>query len=172
MPGMKITLDAAMRARDVSRPRPEQEAAAEQAADEVPSARPRPPRAEPSKSGPLPPAPVRARPPAPVRARPPAASAPQPPVPTHPGMIPADRPAPPSAPAEQAASTAEKPASTAEKPASPAGHRASTAEQRASTAGPAKTPRKPKVPGQNGDAGRSKNGGRGKRHRTRKRSGR
>ena len=36
MPGMKITLDAAMRARDVSRPRPEQEAAAEQSANDLP----------------------------------------------------------------------------------------------------------------------------------------
>ena len=39
MPGMKITLNAAMRARDVSRPRPEQEAAAEQSANE-PAVRP------------------------------------------------------------------------------------------------------------------------------------
>jgi hypothetical protein len=31
MPGMKVTVDAAMRARDVSRPRPHHEAAAEQA---------------------------------------------------------------------------------------------------------------------------------------------
>ena len=33
MPGMKITLDAAMRARDVSRPRPEHEAAADRRAE-------------------------------------------------------------------------------------------------------------------------------------------
>ena len=42
MPGMKITLNAAMRARDVSRPRPEHEAAAEQSADAAAPARPRP----------------------------------------------------------------------------------------------------------------------------------
>jgi hypothetical protein len=52
MPGMKITLDSAMRARDVSRPRPEHEAAAE-LINEGTSARPRPPHAEGSRSAPV-----------------------------------------------------------------------------------------------------------------------
>jgi hypothetical protein len=39
MPGMKVTVDAAMRARDVSRPRPEQDAAAEAAVADLPALR-------------------------------------------------------------------------------------------------------------------------------------
>jgi len=66
MPGMKITVDSAMRARDVSRPRPEHEAAAEQSTG-GPSARPRPPQPGPSRS-----APSRAR--LPEASGPPAAS--------------------------------------------------------------------------------------------------
>jgi hypothetical protein len=51
MPGMKITLNAAMRARDVSRPRPENEAAAE-LSNASGASRSGPPRPEPSRAAP------------------------------------------------------------------------------------------------------------------------
>ena len=116
MPGMKITLNAAMRARDVSRPRPEQEAAAEQAANDLPSARPRPPRPEPSRSAPSPAAPVRTRPPA-------ASPSSPPPGPAQPAVSRAAAPGPRPATAEQAKRTAEQSTNAAEQS-------RSTAEQR------------------------------------------
>src|SRR5882762_8722723 len=76
MPGMKITVDSAMRARDVSRPRPEHEAAAQQSPGGGPSVRPRPPRPGPSGSGP---SPSRTTPPEATPPAPPAA----PPAPAH-----------------------------------------------------------------------------------------
>jgi hypothetical protein len=39
MPGMKVTVDAAMRARDVSRPQPHHDAAAEAAVADIPTLR-------------------------------------------------------------------------------------------------------------------------------------
>ena len=71
MPGMKITLNAAMRARDVSRPRPEHEEAAELSNAAVTS-RSGPPRPEPSRAAPprAPEASLPARPAAPRAAAP------------------------------------------------------------------------------------------------------
>jgi hypothetical protein len=54
MAGMKVTLSAAMRARDVSRPRPEDEEAARESATQPPAGRARPQstgRAETAKGG-------------------------------------------------------------------------------------------------------------------------
>jgi hypothetical protein len=51
MPGMKVTLSAAMRARDVSRPRPEDEQAAERADPPRPAGGPPRSRAEGNLSG-------------------------------------------------------------------------------------------------------------------------
>lgn len=71
MPGMKITLSAAMRARDVSRPQPGHEAAAELSDGGGTSARPRPPHAGASRSAPeqtSPPETSRPGPPAPSMA--------------------------------------------------------------------------------------------------------
>jgi DNA polymerase-3 subunit gamma/tau len=85
MPGMKVTVDAAMRARDVSRPHPEHDADAEAAIASMPALRGTPG----TRVAPLPSPPVRA----PERPR--TAATGQPPLPRH-------RPGPPvPAPASQ-----------------------------------------------------------------------
>lgn len=142
MPGMKITLSAAMRARDVSRPRPEHEAAAEQSNAGSTSARSGSPRPEPSPAAPL---------------RAPEASLPA-------------RPAAPRAAAPSPATSQTTTAPATPSPATPSGRAA--ARTPAAAAGKGKSPGTPKTPGQNGDAGRGRSGGRGRRHRTRKRGGR
>ena len=72
MPGMKVTVDAAMRARDVSRPQPHHDAAAEAAIADMPTLRGTPgtrvtPVPAPATHAPEPPhpAPPRPRPPVP-----------------------------------------------------------------------------------------------------------
>jgi len=90
MPGMKVTVDAAMRARDVSRPEPHHEAAAEAAIADMPTLRGTPgtritPVPAPATRAPEPPHP------APPRPRPPV---PGPPAPEH-----SAKPAPPPRPA-------------------------------------------------------------------------
>jgi hypothetical protein len=146
MPGMKITLSAAMRARDVSRPRPEHEAAAELSNAGSTSARSGSPHPEPSPA-------------APPRA--PEASLPA-------------RPAAPRAAAPSPAASQTTAAPATPSPATPAGRTPAppAAAPPAAATGKAKSPGTPKAPGQNGDAGRGRSGGRGKRHRPRKRGGR
>jgi hypothetical protein len=147
MPGMKITLDSAMRARDISRPRPENEAAAELLNDGATAARPRPPHPGVSRS-------------APVRTGAPETSRPGPPAPR---MAPgAARPA-----ATSETATASVTPSRRSAPAQPP-----PAAAQPRSPGTPKTPGQAKTPGQNGEAGRGRSGGRGKRHRTRKRGGR
>ena len=162
MPGMKITLNAAMRARDVSRPRPEQEAAAEQAANDQPSARPRPPRPEPSDRHRRPPR--RYGPAACGIAIVSAACA------SSACSIPGRR-ARTAASHGRAAKEHGGAATNTAQPAPAEQRKARRSSQRGAVE-QGKTARKPKVFGQNGDAGRGKSGGRGKRHRTRRRSGR
>jgi len=97
MPGMKVTVDAAMRARDVSRPRPHHEAAAEAAIADMPTLRGAPG----TRVTPVParitraPEPPRPGPPAPRRRPgPPAPGPAEQPVPLE-----RNKPAPPPVPA-------------------------------------------------------------------------
>ncbi len=142
MPGMKITLSAAMRARDVSRPRPEHEAAAElsNAAEYI--------------------RPVRLSTPGAVTCGATAGAR---------GVI--AGPASGTQGRRTLARNIpdhNRPSHTI--PSHTIGARGGP--EPAAAAGKAKSPGTPKTPGQNGDAGRGRSGGRGKRHRTRKRGGR
>jgi len=131
MPGMKVTVSAAMRARDVSRPQPQHEAAAEQ---NSPPARPRA-RAAPRPAGngrdqamsPVPPPAPRHRPPAPGPrpdgARPERGKGPRP----------GADPAPGSGPAP--GTTAGTPGTTAGKAGTTAGTPGTTAGKAGTTAG-------------------------------------
>jgi hypothetical protein len=147
MPGMKITLSAAMRARDVSRPQPEHQAAAELSNEGSASVRPRPPQAGASRS-----APEHTSPPAPSRPGRPA-----------PSMAPAEARSAGTSQSTTAPVTPSRRSAPAQPPPAPA---------QPKSPGTPKSPERPKVPGQNGDAGRGRSGGRGKRHRSRRRGGR
>jgi hypothetical protein len=96
MPGMKVTVDAAMRARDVSRPQPHHDAAAEAAIADMPTLRGTPG----TRITPVPAPPTRA--PEPARPGPPPRRRPGPPVPGPAAQpVPAgdNKPAPPPVPA-------------------------------------------------------------------------
>src|SRR4030081_2343961 len=101
MAGMKITLDAALRVRDVSRPRPDHEAAAQA----PPASRPSQPASGPAPSAPAQPAAAQARP-GPARAAAARAAPAALPDRTHPAV--AQRR--PSAPASSRAPAASPPA--------------------------------------------------------------
>jgi hypothetical protein len=107
MPGMKVTVDAAMRARDVSRPQPHHDAAAEAAIADVPTLLGTPgtrvtPVPAPATRAPEPPHPAPPRPWPPVPGPPAPGHSGKPAPPPRPAVAPDPVPAPPPTKAQNA----------------------------------------------------------------------
>jgi hypothetical protein len=133
MPGMKVTVDAAMRARDVSRPQPHHDAAAEAAIADMPTLRGTPGTRVTPVPAPITRAPEPAHPGPPVPRR-----RPGPPVPGPAGQpVPRDsnKPAPPPGPA-----VAPEPAPVPHPPMAPNAGRTEASHQGEPASGQAQPP--------------------------------